>query len=183
MRAAASAAVAPLYADPSCAARAACPCAATSSRASSSNGEVIVHRVGCPGALNPVSVTELLTPGSRAAAAAAAAADGGMAAKPRRAVAITWTPWVEPHEFACELEVFCSDRKFLLADVSIVVSREATIENTWSRSNTEGTEATLQYSVKVKDLQHLQTLINAIREVDGVMAVGRLRRGMRCCAY
>ena len=95
-------------------------------------------------------------------------------------VPLTWTPWVEPHEFACELEVFCSDRKFLLADVSIVVSREATIENTWSRSNTEGTEATLQYSVKVKDLQHLQTLINAIREVDGVMAVERVfGRGMR----
>ena len=73
--------------------------------------------------------------------------------------------------FLTEIVIMANDRKLLLADCSVVASKNSEILNTASSSSTE--HCTLEFLVKVSDLDELQALMDKLRDVHSVMAVER----------
>eukprot|EP00571_Detonula_confervacea_P017362 CAMPEP_0172300288 /NCGR_PEP_ID=MMETSP1058-20130122/2405_1 /TAXON_ID=83371 /ORGANISM="Detonula confervacea, Strain CCMP 353" /LENGTH=972 /DNA_ID=CAMNT_0013010023 /DNA_START=148 /DNA_END=3066 /DNA_ORIENTATION=+ len=73
--------------------------------------------------------------------------------------------------FLTEIVIMANDRKLLLADCSVVASKNSEILKTGSSSNAE--HCTLEFLVRVSDLQELQILMNKLNEVHSVMSVER----------
>ncbi len=73
--------------------------------------------------------------------------------------------------YLAELSLVCNDRKLLLADCSEVVSDMSEIVKTGSITTKE--HAILNFLVKVESLEHLQKLMNSLREIPSVMSVER----------
>jgi len=73
--------------------------------------------------------------------------------------------------FLAEISLICEDRKLLLADCSEVVSDMSEIVKTGSLSTKE--HAILNFLVKIESLDHLQKLMNSLREIPSVMSVER----------
>lgn len=70
-----------------------------------------------------------------------------------------------------EIVIVAADRKLLLADCSQVVSDNADIVKTGSYTTEE--HATLEFLVRVRDLKHLQLLMDKLRGINSVMSVER----------
>lgn len=73
--------------------------------------------------------------------------------------------------FLTEIVIMANDRKLLLADCSVVASKNSEILNTASSSSAE--HCTLEFLVRVQDLLELQDLMNKLRDVHSVMSVER----------
>lgn len=73
--------------------------------------------------------------------------------------------------YLTEISLICEDRKLLLADCSEIVSDMSEIVKTGSLSTKE--HAILNFLVKVESLNHLQQLMNRLRDVRSVMSVER----------
>jgi len=64
-----------------------------------------------------------------------------------------------------------NDRKLLLAHCSVIASKNSEILKTGSSSSFE--HCTLEFLVKVSDLQELQSLMDKLMKVHSVMSVER----------
>ena len=73
--------------------------------------------------------------------------------------------------FLTEIVIMANDRKLLLADCSVVASKNSEILKTGSSSSAE--HCTLEFLVRVSDLQELQALMDKLGEVHSVMSVER----------
>jgi len=73
--------------------------------------------------------------------------------------------------YMTEIVIVAADRKLLLADCSQVVSDNADIVKTGSYTTEE--HATLEFLVRVRDLKHLQLLMDKLRGINSVMSVER----------
>lgn len=73
--------------------------------------------------------------------------------------------------FLTEVIVMAVDRKLLLADCSVIASKNSEILKTGSSSSNE--HCILEFLVRVKDLEELQHLMDKLREVNSVMSVER----------
>jgi len=73
--------------------------------------------------------------------------------------------------FLVEIVIMANDRKLLLADCSVIASKNSEILKTGSSSTTE--HCTLEFLVRVSDLQELQFLMNELGKVHSVMSVER----------
>jgi len=73
--------------------------------------------------------------------------------------------------FLVEVVIVANDRKLLLADCGAVASRNSEILKTGSSSTSE--HCILEFLVRVKDLDELQSLMDKLGEVDCVMSVER----------
>lgn len=120
------------------------------------------HRLGCPAL--PATVLAMNLDGSDSQ-------EGAL--QPRRSfIPVDWSDIVEEDSSTQVLQVQCTDRKFLLRDVSNIVALEADIIST--ASQTIGTLAMLQYKVEVTGISELEKLIELIMNVPGVVSVERL---------
>jgi len=88
-------------------------------------------------------------------------------------VPVQWGP-PGHEEYTSELQVLCEDRKFLLRDVSDVVSLGSEILQT--SSETINDKAALQFKVKVASSQQLKDLVTAILGVSGVTSCDRVNK-------
>ncbi len=73
--------------------------------------------------------------------------------------------------FLTEVIVMAVDRKLLLADCSVIASKNSEILKTGSSSSNE--HCILEFLVRVKDLDELQNLMDKLREINSVMTVER----------
>ena len=73
--------------------------------------------------------------------------------------------------YLAQVILIAEDRKLLLADCSEVVSDMSEIVKTGSVTTNE--HAKLQFLVKVESIDHLQNLMDNLREIDSVMSVER----------
>ena len=73
--------------------------------------------------------------------------------------------------FLTEVIIMAVDRKLLLADCSVIASKNSEILKTGSSSSNE--HCILEFLVRVKDLDELQNLMDKLSEVDSVMSVER----------
>eukprot|EP00986_Skeletonema_menzelii_P008376 scaffold3508_cov149-Skeletonema_menzelii.AAC.11 len=90
-------------------------------------------------------------------------------------VKLTWPDdaWEEnaSESFLTEVIIMSVDRKLLLADCSVIASQNSEILKTGSSSSNE--HCILEFLVRVKDLDELQSLMDKLREVNSVMSVER----------
>ena len=74
-------------------------------------------------------------------------------------------------QFLTEVIIMAVDRKLLLADCSVIASQNSEILKTGSSSSNE--HCILEFLVRVKDLDELQSLMDKLSEVKSVMSVER----------
>ncbi|KAL3784787.1 hypothetical protein ACHAW5_009804 [Stephanodiscus triporus] len=82
----------------------------------------------------------------------------------------SWDEW-NKETFLVEIVIMANDRKLLLADCSVIASKNSEILKTGSSSSVE--HCTLEFLVKVSDLQELQSLMDKLMKVHSVMSVER----------
>lgn len=82
----------------------------------------------------------------------------------------SWDVW-NAKTFLTEIVVMAYDRKLLLADCSVIASKNSEILKTGSSS--AGEYCTLEFLVRVSDLHELQNLMDKFMEVPSVMSVER----------
>lgn len=82
----------------------------------------------------------------------------------------SWDEW-NKETFLVEIVIMANDRKLLLADCSVIASKNSEILKTGSSSSLE--HCTLEFLVKVSDLQELQSLMDKLMKVHSVMSVER----------
>jgi len=153
------------YADAECACRSCLPIrgdAIVGTRGDNvADAPTIVHRLECPYAQQALN-----------AARSASAHGDDVIGHP---VKLVWSEasWEEfdSETFLAEITVMANDRKLLLADCSVVASKNSEILKTGSSSSAE--HCTLEFLVRVSDLQELQELMDKLREVHSVMSVER----------
>lgn len=86
---------------------------------------------------------------------------------------LVWSPVEEEGVlYSCGISVYCTDRKYLLSDVSEAVSKDSIIASTASK--THGRDATLQFQIMVRSVEHLQQLIDTVMKIDSVMTCDRI---------
>ena len=92
--------------------------------------------------------------------------------EPERVVEVEWTS--AKGLFMVKIQVEALDRPHLLSDVTRVLSDHGV--NILSGSIATGSDrvATSQFSFEMADPQHLNTLLSAVRKIDGVFDVYRL---------
>mgnify|MGYP001472040376 CR=1 FL=1 len=89
-----------------------------------------------------------------------------------RKIEVEWRPG-ETGAFAVELEVEAIDRVNLLSQIMNTISEEKTnIESVIART-TKNNMAIINLVVDIHDLQHMETLMNRIKQVSGVLTVTR----------
>ncbi|RYQ48903.1 RelA/SpoT family protein [Bifidobacterium pseudolongum subsp. globosum] len=96
--------------------------------------------------------------------------------EPERVVEVEWTS--AKGLFMVKIQVEALDRPHLLSDVTRVLSDHGV--NILSGSIATGSDrvATSQFSFEMADPQHLNTLLSAVRKIDGVFDVYRLTGAM-----
>jgi (p)ppGpp synthase/HD superfamily hydrolase len=132
------------------------------------NGEMTAHRRGCPEA-----ELQLLAQrrGSRTRGGRLSGAQQQVQA-PLARVPLRWPPTDRKGVlYTVDITVYCRDRKLLLSDVSNVVSKGSIIASTASK--THGRDATLSFSIMVRDLEQLQLLLDSLSQVESVMTCER----------
>lgn len=152
------------YADSECACRHCLPVkgdAIIGTKGRLADAPTIVHRLECPYAQQAINDAKSGVKGD------------GVIGDP---VKLVW-PEAESREewnketFLVEVVVMANDRKLLLADCSVIASKNSEILKTGSSSTLE--HCTLEFLVKVSDLQELQNLMDKLTEVHSVMSVER----------
>mmetsp|Transcript_30603 Transcript_30603/g.63698 ORF Transcript_30603/g.63698 Transcript_30603/m.63698 type:complete len:1027 (-) Transcript_30603:179-3259(-) len=83
----------------------------------------------------------------------------------------SWISEEHAENFLTEIVIVANDRKLLLADCSVVASKNSEILKTGSSSSSE--HCILEFLVRVRNLDELQYLMDKLREVDSVMSVER----------
>ncbi|KAL9185553.1 hypothetical protein ACHAXT_003330 [Thalassiosira profunda] len=125
------------------------------------NAPTIVHRLQCPYAQQALNDLRSGAKGDDVV---------GDPVKLRWSDAGAWEEG-SSETFLTEVVIMANDRKLLLADCSVVASKNSEILNTKSSSTVE--HCTLEFLVRVPDLEELQVLMNKLREVHSVMSVER----------
>ena len=133
-------------------------------RPSGSDGAATVHRYECPLAQRAVN----------SAKSDNLEEANGATLMP---VQLVWSDeevWEEDsnlESYLAEIKVMANDRKLLLADCSVIASKNSEILKTGSSSSRE--HCILEFLVRVSDLDELQLLMDKLREVPSVMSVER----------
>ena len=86
---------------------------------------------------------------------------------PERRVPAQWGAAAEGATFPVDIEIDAIDRTGLLRDISEVLSRER-INVTATRSLSSDLTARLRFTLEIRDLDQLQRVLGALREVRGV---------------
>ena len=139
---------------------------------SGDNFETIVHRSGCPIAQATINESQSDTPVSDDGSFEFNSVDSSE----ESIIKLKWenssyTSNGDKVLYLAQVILIAEDRKLLLADCSEVVSDMSEIVKTGSVTTNE--HAKLQFLVKVESLDHLQNLMDNLREIDSVMSVER----------
>ena len=150
------------YADGECACRHCLPIRGDSivgTKVHTADAPTIVHRLQCPYAQQALNDSKSGVAGDE------------VIGDPVKLVWSEAESWEEENSeyFLTEIVVMANDRKLLLADCSVVASKNSEILKTGSSSTAE--HCSLEFLVRVSDLQELQTLMNKLSEVHSVMSV------------
>jgi (p)ppGpp synthase/HD superfamily hydrolase len=92
---------------------------------------------------------------------------------PERRIDVEWDKAPDQARYTVRLTMQVEDRRGILADVS---SRIADINTniTTIEARTENHRGTIEMTVEIDDLKHLQRVMKSLRGVDGVLDVERV---------
>lgn len=89
-----------------------------------------------------------------------------------RLIAVEWSKFTSNKQYRVALDIYGSDRVGIFNDVlSIISGMKINLANI--RANSTAGSATIHLNIYVKDLEHLQGLINKISQVNGIVEVKR----------
>ncbi|RMH31442.1 MAG: bifunctional (p)ppGpp synthetase/guanosine-3',5'-bis(diphosphate) 3'-pyrophosphohydrolase [Nitrospirae bacterium] len=91
-----------------------------------------------------------------------------------RLVDVEWDPNIEGTH-SVKLAVITLDRTGVLADISSAISNARANIARAEISTREDRKAVLDFVVEVRDLEHVERLLNAIQQVDGVITAKRVK--------
>lgn len=91
-----------------------------------------------------------------------------------RLIEVTWDEETNVGNYTSNIEVLAKDRNFLMTDIVTVASQcKGSIMKINSTLNSEELTVTCRLSIKVKDLEHLESIIANLRKIDNVVTVNR----------
>ncbi len=91
-----------------------------------------------------------------------------------RLIDVMWDAGDKDRTYETEIVITARDRQFLVTDVLTVISQfKAPIDKLNADVNHELLISTLHLTIRVHDIDHLNTLIANIRKVDSVVEVDR----------
>lgn len=94
-----------------------------------------------------------------------------------RLIEVYWDTNSDPRKYIAYVNVFCSDRNFLLTDIVTVISQcKASLQEVNSIVNQETLTATTKLAVLVDNLEHLTNVMVNLRKVNNVISVERVIR-------
>jgi GTP pyrophosphokinase len=94
-----------------------------------------------------------------------------------RLIEVYWDNNSDPRKYIAYVNVFCSDRNFLLTDIVTVISQcKASLQEVNSIVNQETLTATTKLAVLVDNLEHLTNVMVNLRKVNNVISVERVIR-------
>ena len=92
--------------------------------------------------------------------------------EPDRWITAYWDTNVR-EDFKCTLSIFCLNRIGLLADVSSLLANMRIMINDISTRNTKDGRATIMVTVSVNGVEHLNSLVQKIDKIEGVLSIER----------
>jgi GTP pyrophosphokinase len=92
-----------------------------------------------------------------------------------RFIKVRWANEVES-SFQALLCITAPDRNSLLADITMVTSELKIPIKSLNARTAKNNLAIVEISIEIKDTSHLETAINKLKNIDGVLAVGRRRQ-------
>ncbi|MEE1012230.1 MAG: bifunctional (p)ppGpp synthetase/guanosine-3',5'-bis(diphosphate) 3'-pyrophosphohydrolase [Acutalibacteraceae bacterium] len=98
--------------------------------------------------------------------------DISKAGEPDRWINAYWDSNVR-EEFKCTLQIYCLNRIGLLADVSSLLANMRIMINDISTRNTKDGRAIVMVTVSVNGVEHLNTLVQKIDKIEGVLSIER----------
>jgi len=98
--------------------------------------------------------------------------DISKAGEPDRWITAYWDTNVR-EEFKCTLQIFCLNRIGLLADVSSLLANMRIMINDISSRNTKDGRAMVMVTVSVNGVEHLNSLVQKLSKVEGVLSIER----------
>ena len=98
--------------------------------------------------------------------------DISKAGEPDRWIAAYWDSNVR-EEFKCTLQIFCLNRIGLLADVSSLLANMRIMINDISSRNTKDGRAMVMVTVSVNGVEHLNSLVQKLAKIEGVLSIER----------
>lgn len=98
--------------------------------------------------------------------------DISKAGEPDRWITAYWDTNVR-EDFKCTLQIFCLNRIGLLADVSSLLANMRIMINDISSRNTKDGRATIMVTVSVNGVEHLNSLVQKIDKIEGVLSIER----------
>ncbi len=98
--------------------------------------------------------------------------DISKAGEPDRWITAYWDTNVR-EEFKCTLSIFCLNRIGLLADVSSLLANMRIMINDISSRGTKDGRAIVMVTVSVNGVEHLNSLVQKIEKIEGVLSIER----------
>ena len=98
--------------------------------------------------------------------------DISKAGEPDRWITAYWDSNVR-EDFKCTLQIYCLNRIGLLADVSSLLANMRIMINDISTRNTKDGRAIVMVTVSVNGVEHLNTLVQKIDKIEGVLSIER----------
>ena len=93
----------------------------------------------------------------------------------KRLISVEWDAMMEKRKYEAFLQVYASDRNFLLTDVVTVVSQcKASLQSINSAVNNDTLTCMTKMMVLVDDAEHLRNLMANLRKVNSVISVDRI---------
>ena len=95
---------------------------------------------------------------------------------PERKIDVEWDKGTDASHYTVRLSLQVEDRKGILADVtSKIAGINTNIRNVEARSDDDQT-GRIDMTVEISDVKHLQKVVKALRNVEGVVDVERASR-------
>ena len=93
----------------------------------------------------------------------------------KRLIPVEWDDMAEKRKYEAYIQVYASDRNFLLTDVVTVVSQcKASLQSINSAVNNENLTCMTKMMVFVDDAEHLRNLLANLRKISSVISVDRI---------
>lgn len=144
----------------------------------SSHHGLLVHRASCCNPVKGEPIVGFLTLGKGIAVHYSDCPElRKLLVEPERRVPVSWDFETEKEEvFPAKIVLHTSNTPGILAEIAVSVSeKKANMADIMAKSNNELKEARMEIIIEVRDITHLNEILETIREIDGIHEAHRER--------
>jgi GTP pyrophosphokinase len=139
--------------------------------------DVMVFRAKCCNPIRGEKIVGYITRGKGVSVHSASCANVmNLLFDPERRIAVEWDNGTDALPYSVRLKISVEDRRGILADVSSRIADFNTNIRDVEASTGDDQRGSMRVTVEISDLRHLERVMKAIRNVEGVLAVERASR-------